>query len=237
MFFLPISRLFLPNLANNNLSGSLPSEIQYLNRLETLDLSGNFLEQSIPEELQNLKHLTQLNLSNNILSGQVNPLHWLGHKLTRLETLDLSNNQLDLYNEDRSFNRRESIGVETNLKTLAIGGNELHNSESGGYSNTNSIPDEIRYLTNLQQLSIRDSNVGGRIPAWLFHELDKLEYLDVSHNILSGSIANVFPSVGGSLHLQHLKALLFHDNLLTGTLPESIALMPRCRTQIKKPLR
>jgi hypothetical protein len=240
-------------IASNNLKGSIPSEIQYLSALDSLDLSDNSLVGSIPENLQNLVHLTHLDLSSNRLTGQISPVHWLGKKWTQLEFLDLSNNLLDLGGgggggggggQDDSHSRRHSLGGESRLKTLTLGGNVNNNNNNNVNVNNNnnsnnnsndddknkkkiSIPNEIRYLTNLRELSLDNSNIGGRIPAWLFHELDKLQFLDLSRNQLTGSVSGVFPSAGVSLSpLQHLKSLLLHDNGLTGTLPESIGLMP-----------
>jgi len=198
--------------------------------LESLDLKGNSLTGSIPERLQDLTQLTHLDLSNNRLSGQVKPLHWLGQKLVRLEFLSLSNNLLDIFDQETTSDRRDSIGGEVHLKILGLSGN-VPDIEAGNERSTYSIPEEIRYLTNLQQLSLHNSNLGGRIPAWLFHELNELQFLDLSQNQLTGSITDIFPSMGGSsLPLQHLKALLFHDNKLTGTLPESIGMMSNLAT-------
>mmetsp|Transcript_23364 Transcript_23364/g.55304 ORF Transcript_23364/g.55304 Transcript_23364/m.55304 type:complete len:801 (-) Transcript_23364:113-2515(-) len=218
------------SLSNNNLEGSIPSEIQFLTTLESLDLKGNSLTGSIPEGLQDLTQLTHLDLSNNRLSGQANPLHWLGQKLVRLEFLSLSNNLLDIFDQEATSNRRDSIGGEVHLKILGLS-NNVPDIEAEDERSTYSIPEEIRYLTNLQQLSLHNSNLGGRIPAWLFHELNELQFLDLSHNQLTGSITDIFPSTdGSSLPLEHLKALLFHDNKLTGTLPESIGMMPNLAT-------
>ena len=217
--------------------GSIPSEIQYLSALDSLDLSDNSLVGSIPEYLRNLVHLTHLDLSTNRLTGEISPVYWLGKKWTQLEFLDLSNNFLDLDRSGQSHNRRNFLGEDSRLTALRLGGNTNANINSNSNSNSNSnydddkttvsIPNEIRYLTNLRELSLDNSNIGGRIPAWIFHELDKLQFLDLSHNQLTGSVSGVFPSSGVySLPLQDLKSLLLHDNGLTGTLPESIGLMP-----------
>lgn len=215
-------------IAANNIEGSIPSEVQYLSALDFLDLGDNHLVGSIPKVLQNLVQLTHLDLSGNQLTGQISPLYWLGNnKLTHLEFLDLSNNLLDLDNgRNHTHGRRKSIGGETRLKTLALGGNANGSDDD---IDTVSIPEEIRYLTSLEELSLESSNIGGRIPAWLFHELHELQFLDLSDNRLTGSISGVFPSGnrGLSSPMQNLKFLLLHDNhRLTGTLPESIGLLP-----------
>ena len=218
--------LFFSLLASNNLKGSIPSEIQHLRSLDSLNLRNNSLEGDIPEGLQNLLHLTHLDLSDNRLIGQISPLYWIGEKLTHMEVLNLSSNHLSLDGPNNSHSRRQPIGGESHLKTLALGGNVPNHDESGDSITILAFPEEIRYLTNLKELSLDRSNIGGRIPAWVFHELHELKFLDLSHNRLTGSISGEFPSVNGLFSsLQHLESLLLHDNPLTGTLPESVGWM------------
>lgn len=55
----------------NQLSGSIPSKIGNLYRLETLDLSQNRLSGHIPQSLSNMTFLSHLNLSHNKLTGRI----------------------------------------------------------------------------------------------------------------------------------------------------------------------
>jgi Leucine-rich repeat (LRR) protein len=59
------------HLDMNNLAGPLPSEIQQLSALQTLDLRGNKLTGPIPAELGQLGALTELYLNANQLSGPI----------------------------------------------------------------------------------------------------------------------------------------------------------------------
>lgn len=79
------------SLENNNLTGSIPSEIQHLTSLVQLDLYGNALTGSIPSEIGMLTRLTRLELDHNALSGSI-PSE-IG-QLTQLTQLDLDNNKL-----------------------------------------------------------------------------------------------------------------------------------------------
>mmetsp|Transcript_156 Transcript_156/g.320 ORF Transcript_156/g.320 Transcript_156/m.320 type:complete len:531 (-) Transcript_156:925-2517(-) len=221
------------NLPDNNLKGSIPSEIQYLSQLDYFDLSHNSLVGSIPDELRNLKHLTHLDLSSNQLSGQISSHYWLGKRFPLLEFLNLSKNSLELLPLLNQTGNSQNIGHDTpssyegesHLRTLVLGCNN-HNDDDAN-NPIRFIPEEFRYLSNLHELSLDNLNLGGGIPGWVFHELEKLQFLDLSHNQLTGKIAEISTEFS---HPEHLKSLLLHDNELTGTLPGAIGLLPDLST-------
>uniref|UniRef100_A0A0E0G1H9 Leucine-rich repeat-containing N-terminal plant-type domain-containing protein n=1 Tax=Oryza nivara TaxID=4536 RepID=A0A0E0G1H9_ORYNI len=80
------------NLANNELTGAIPSEVGQLKSLTLLNLSFNSLSGQIPQQLFDLTNLQVVDLSNNHLSGSIPPglnnLHFL-------TTFDASNNDLE----------------------------------------------------------------------------------------------------------------------------------------------
>ena len=78
-------------LANNNLTGKIPSEIEYLEHLHILDFSGNQLNGLIPDRIGNLSNLTSLDLERNNLSGEIPESIVL---LSGLITLNIRNNHL-----------------------------------------------------------------------------------------------------------------------------------------------
>jgi Leucine-rich repeat (LRR) protein len=78
-------------LHNNQLTGSIPSEIGNLTNLTYLWLSNNQLTDSIPPEIGSLVNLTWLYLSTNQLTGSIPPE--IGN-LTNLTSLRLNDNQL-----------------------------------------------------------------------------------------------------------------------------------------------
>eukprot|EP00537_Pseudo-nitzschia_pungens_P003675 CAMPEP_0172356380 /NCGR_PEP_ID=MMETSP1060-20121228/718_1 /TAXON_ID=37318 /ORGANISM="Pseudo-nitzschia pungens, Strain cf. cingulata" /LENGTH=926 /DNA_ID=CAMNT_0013076431 /DNA_START=270 /DNA_END=3050 /DNA_ORIENTATION=+ len=240
------------SLPDNNLKGTIPSEIQHLTNLQWLELNGNHLTGTIPEDMRELSHLLELDLSDNSLSGQMVPFFWLGERLAKLQKLDLSNNQLTRlpsFDEDSNANhaatRREPIGGEKTLMQLALGGND------GSRTNNNNImdkeqkdifvssadiiviPEEFRYLTSLRELTLDNMGLNGTLPVWLFHELPELRVLDLSRNNMTGTIVDGFRVVDDNddaLPLQHLEALVLHDNSFTGTLPEFVGLLPKLKT-------
>ncbi|XP_024156370.1 receptor-like protein 2 [Rosa chinensis] len=65
--------LFSPmiDLSNNNMSGSIPSEIGQMQFLSKWHLSFNNFSGDIPHQISNLKNLKVLDLFNNHLSGKI----------------------------------------------------------------------------------------------------------------------------------------------------------------------
>jgi len=75
------------DLSNNNLEGSLPAEVRFLQNLKVLDLSNNTFT-GVPAEIGQLKNLEVLNLSNNQVTGLP---YELGN-LSNLKVLNLKGN-------------------------------------------------------------------------------------------------------------------------------------------------
>ena len=106
------------NLSENNLIGSIPTNIDLLVSLVSFDVSGNNLQGDLPSQLGNCLDLESLYLSNNpnLTPGSIPDLsgcqsltevsmantgrtsyipHWFGSALSDLELLDLHDNKLD----------------------------------------------------------------------------------------------------------------------------------------------
>ena len=126
------------DLSNNQLSGTIPAELDRLTSLQVLDLSGNLLSGTIPAELGSLADLQELKLSGNLLSGTI-PAE-LG-RLTYLQVLDLSGNQL-------SGTIPAELGSLTYLQELKL---------SGNYGLTGCIPDGLEDVSSndLEDLGLR----------------------------------------------------------------------------------
>ena len=155
----------------NNLVGTIPSELGNLNQLTDLNLSGdwqaaNQLSGSIPSELGNLSQLISLSLNYNQLTGTIPDLS----ALTNLELLRLFNNQLTGTIPD--------LSALTNLVWFDLGSNQL----------TGTIPD-LSALTNLQYLYLFNNQLTGTIPD--LSALTNLQSLDLFNNQLTGTIPDL----------------------------------------------
>ncbi len=182
-------------LSNNQLSGSIPSELGNLSQLTLLRLENNQLSGSIPSELENLR-LTILYLYNNQLSGSI-PSE-LGN-LSQLRNLSFDGNQL-------SGSIPSELGNLSRLSTLYLN----HNQLSG------EIPSELGNLSQLYRLSLYSNQLSGSIPSELGN-LTQLRYLYLSGNELSGEI----PSWLGDL--SQLTELRLNNNQLSGEIPSSLS--------------
>lgn len=207
-------------LWQNNLNGTIPSELGDLTFLSILNLFGNQLRGEIPPELGNLTSLVLLNLSQNELRGTI-PIDL--SKLTFLVILNLSDNLL-------SGEIPPALNRLTYLAGLYLSQNELQGtipSEFGGLSNLEElhlwdnqlrgmIPSELGDLANLITLHLGTNKLIGAIPSELGN-LANLKELGLYENLLSGTIP---PELGNLINLSHLA---LSDNILTGTIPSELS--------------
>ena len=219
------------NLADNQLSGTIPAQLGNLTALQELNLRSNQLSGSIPPELGNLSQLRHLFLNGNQLSGSIPPQ--LGN-LTALQELDLGSNQLSgsippelgnlsqlrmlyLYINQLSGNIPSQLGNPTGLWYLALNDNQL----------SGSIPAELGNLSELWTLELPNNQLTGHIPPELGN-LNALGGLALENNRLSGSIP---PQLGNMTSLLNLN---IRGNALEGEVPANIAdlvnLQPSDRT-------
>ena len=183
------------DLSENELNGTIPSELGNFTNLEVLKLSQNQLRGVIPPELGNLTNLKFLDLYENRLSGTIPP-----------ELGDLANLEaLALYNNNLRGTIPSALAKLNNLRYLLLSGNQLDGA----------IPSELNSLTNLGWLYLSDNRLSGTIPSELGN-LTNLERLFLWGNQLSGTI----PSELGNL--TNLTMLALSDNQLSGAIPPDL---------------
>lgn len=77
------------------------------------------------------------------------------------------------------------------------------------------MPSEIRYLSRLESLDMKDNALTGALPEELGY-LTTLQYVALSSNRFEGKIPS---TLGG---VDHLEQLLLHENDFTGTVSEAL---------------
>eukprot|EP00253_Pinus_taeda_P011215 PITA_11215 len=185
------------HLSDNKLSGVLPLSIGRLStNLSYFSLANNKIQGNIPPHIGNLSSLIFLNLSGNFLNGTIQPFG----NLTKLERLDLGNNELE-GNITNQFEQLQGLGL------LDISRNKL----------TGKIPTSLPPSKQLRRLLLHGNKLSGSIPTILGNYIN-LELLDLSHNMLTGSIPREIAKLS---NLQFYLNLSW--NLLDGSLPMEIS--------------
>ncbi|XP_065881571.1 receptor-like protein 30 [Euphorbia lathyris] len=155
------------DVSDNSFSGSLPNSLAKLIRLRRLSLSQNSLSGEIPFSLGSLFRLQELYLDNNYLHGHL-PSSFTS--LLSLERLEIQQNNISGEFPDLS-----------SLKHLYfINGNDNKFSRQ--------LPSKMP--VSLIELSIRNNKLEGNLPH-NFGDLEYLQVLDLSHNLLSGPVLSV----------------------------------------------
>ncbi|ERN09758.1 probable LRR receptor-like serine/threonine-protein kinase At3g47570 isoform X1 [Amborella trichopoda] len=183
-------------MGDNHISGSLPTDLDKLINLKSLDLSSNLLSGTIPTSIGSLKNLQILFLNKNQFSGEI-PCS-IG-EITGLTKLDLSNNRL-------SGRIPKNLGRYRNIMILSLSANELNGT----------IPEEIFSLSSLAEaLNLSSNSLSGILPLQ-FGNLNMVQAIDLSRNRISGRIPD---TIGNCVGLQSLD---LHGNSFEGPIPDSM---------------
>ncbi|CAL9099786.1 unnamed protein product [Musa acuminata var. zebrina] len=204
---------------DNQIAGSIPTEIGNLSNLTVITMSSNLVDATVPAALGSLRRLIRMDLSENYLVGEIPAT--LGN-LSRLTSLLLSSNEL-----------RGSIPPSLGkcpLDTLNLGFNKL----SGGVpkeifyilsltilfdishnSLTGSLPPEIGNLRNIQIVDVSSNRLSGEIPGTIAR-CEVLQYLHMQGNFFHGHIPSSFGQLKG------LRVLDISSNDLWGRIPDFV---------------
>lgn len=189
------SRVVGLSLRGSRLAGSIPSDMGMLRYLRTLDLSNNSLNGTLPDTLFGAAELRVLDLSDNRVEGPIPPAVGM---LGNLQQLNLSNNAL-------TGSLPANLTALPNLTVVSLKNNYLTGYLPGGFH-------------RVEVLDLSSNLINGSLPEDFGGE--GLQYLNVSHNQLSGEIPGGFAArIPGNASLD------FSSNELTGEIPESEVLM------------
>jgi Leucine-rich repeat (LRR) protein len=211
------------SMSDCNLSGPLHSSLQKLQSLSIIRLNYNNLFAPVPDFFADFTNLTSLCLYSCGLNGKFPKQIF---QVPTLQTLDLSDNELlqgslpefhpngslqslALSNTDFSGSLPDSIG---NLKRLSI--IDLSRCNFSG-----SIPDSMANLTQLVSLDISSNSFTGPIPS--FNMAKNLTRIYLYDNSFTGQITFIHWK-----ELQSLEHLYLSSNLLVGSIPTSLFSLP-----------
>ncbi|KAF5732472.1 hypothetical protein HS088_TW18G01167 [Tripterygium wilfordii] len=155
-------------LANNYLSGSVPSELGRCRNLRSIDLSFNSLTGPVPREIWTLPNLSDLVMWANNLTGKIP--EGICVNGGNLETLILNNNLI-------TGKIPQSIGNCTNMIWVSLSSNRL----------SGEIPAGIGNLVKLAILQMGNNSLSGHIPQEIGN-CKSLIWLDLNSNDLSGPL-------------------------------------------------
>ncbi|RZS15556.1 hypothetical protein BHM03_00047413 [Ensete ventricosum] len=203
-----LSDLLVLSLRNNELQHTIPDNLGMLANLFYLDLPANELEGKLPPSVfHNCTNLQYVDLSDNYFEGPI-PLH-IGASLHRLRSLILSRNSL-------IGSIPPSLSNATNLTIIALHMNSL----SGG------LPSEIVvHMPALWSLSLSynklSSDEEGEELNHFFRaisNLTHLEELEIAGNDLRGTLS----SLAGLIHVS-LSKIFLQENRIRGAIPSDVS--------------
>ena len=185
------------DLRQLNLEGTIPDEIRFLDRLESLQMNNNTISGSIPFVIGLLTNLKVMELERNAITGRIPPT--IGN-MTSLTSLDLSHNFLNnslpdnlfqlsgLRRIDLSFNRlvgplSDGLVALSLLSTIDVRMNKL----------TGTFPANLIELSDLNVLNIDYNEIGGEFPQdYLF--IAKRGEWTASNNVITGALLGEAPT-------------------------------------------
>ncbi|KAK7353587.1 hypothetical protein VNO80_19037 [Phaseolus coccineus] len=226
----------------NQLHGEIPQELMYLKNLENLILDFNELSGNIPSGIVNCTKLNWISLSNNRLSGEIPA--WIG-KLSNLAILKLSNNSfsgrippelgdctsliwLDLNTNSLTGPIPPELSKQSgNIAVNFINGKTYVYIKNDGSKECHGAGNLLEFAGISQQQLNRISTknpcnftrvYGGKLQPTFNHN-GSMIFLDISHNMLSGSIPKEFG------FMYYLTILNLGHNNVSGSIPQELGKM------------
>ncbi len=132
---------------NDDIVGTLPPELIFLQDLQVIEMYGNQISGEIPDEIYSLPQLQIIDLQNNMISGPISPAV---ENAAGLVGLYLGRNLISGQIPLELFNLKS-------LVALWLDYNEEFERQN--------FPEEIGQLQNLEQLKLAEIKLVGNIPA------------------------------------------------------------------------
>ncbi|CAK9177681.1 unnamed protein product [Ilex paraguariensis] len=184
---------------NNKLGGVLPKSVGNFSKLTSFSIAQNFISGNLPTEIGELVNLQGLYLGQNQFHGSIPDS--IG-KLQKLKLFSVHQNKLSGYIPASLRNLTTLIGLD-------LGVNNLQGR----------IPSSLAKCQYLLILDLSRNNLSSYIPKEIFGISSLSRSLDLSYNLLNGSLQLEQGDLG------NLAVLDVSDNMLSGTVPPSLSFL------------
>ncbi|KNA12627.1 hypothetical protein SOVF_124330 [Spinacia oleracea] len=187
-----LRKLQTANLHTNNLSGHIPSFFGYMNNLQFLYLYDNKLTGPVPSSLSRLPKISAINLGINHLTGSI-PKSFGYFKSTLISSLTLYFNNL-------SGPIPRSLG-KANIQVINL--------------NNNQFTGDASFLFSRDKTALFNIDISNNLLHFDFSNVDlpqNLAYIDITHNNIYGAL----PKRLGQLPLKSIDVSFNH---LCGKIP------------------
>jgi hypothetical protein len=192
------------DVAANLLTGTIPSTLYKLQFLQLISVTGNYFTGTISSAVSNLSDLELLNVGSCVFTGS------FPEGLSMLTSLKGLTAELNFLTGSVIAPLSSSRMI---LQALEIDANFLSGTLPAGFANLVRLEDftgsHNMFTGPIDFLFNRTANSG----------LEKLEYIDLSNNALSGTIPD---SMFAAARYRPLSAVVLYQNCFTGSLPAAI---------------
>jgi Leucine-rich repeat (LRR) protein len=171
--FANLSSLKTMNLGHNQINGTIPKSLGFLRNLQVLNLGANSLTGSMPETLGVLSNLVALDLSSNFLEGAIREKNL--EQLSELKELRLSSTNMFLSVESSWIPVFQLEYVL--LSSCGVGPK---------------FPVWLKMQNSVKVLTMSNSGISDFVPSWFWNWTMQIEFLDLSNNLISGYLSNIF---------------------------------------------
>ncbi|KAL8048691.1 hypothetical protein ABFS82_07G083000 [Erythranthe guttata] len=210
------------NLIDNNLSGAIPSELHFLEKLEALGLGKNKISGDIPQYIGNLTSMIQLSLRSCDLNGEI-PESLA--QLQKLRRLNLGENNLTGAIPPSVFNIStiRSFTVDFNLlygiipSTIGLTLPNLRFLSLGKNKFSGSVPISISNASSLETIVLSLNDFSGPMP--MLGGLSQLKSLYAANILIEDDIS----FISSLTNCTQLRVLDLSSPFISGTIPQRIA--------------
>ncbi|CAM8924674.1 unnamed protein product [Rhodiola kirilowii] len=225
--FASLSKITIFSVAKNNLEGEMLRFYGNFSSLSILDLRYNYFHGEVGDSLQGLSNLKVLGLSANRFSGTISQLY----NLSSLDALEIHSNHFtgtlaqdmdvalpkltwfSIWNNSFTGTIPSSLSNISGLSVCYLAGNRFRGR----------VPDSLGNLQNLRLLQLSKNSLGSEMSNDLsfvdsLTNCTKLERIDLSYNMLSGTLSDSI----GNFSTSRLQQFSIEKNHITGPIPERI---------------